>query len=74
MQREIQRSLAELHQLAARCHLARICRELLPEAQELAQRGRPADAPVQIELIHNVSRRIRSLEELNRELAAFIRT
>jgi hypothetical protein len=41
MQREIQRSLAELHQLVARCHLARICRELLPEAQELAQRGRP---------------------------------
>ena len=39
--RELQRNLAELHQLAARCHLARICRELLPEAQDLAQRGRP---------------------------------
>ena len=98
MQREIQRSLAELHQLAARCHLARICRELLPEAQELAQRGRPRllatlarilaepaldvslpppagdavapdDAPVQIELIHNVSRPIRNVDELNREQA-----
>jgi hypothetical protein len=95
-QRELQRSLAELHQLAARCHLARICRELLPEAQELAQRGRPRllatlarilaepaldvslpppagdagapdDAPVQIELIHNVSRPIRNLDELTRE-------
>jgi hypothetical protein len=95
-QRELQRSLAELHQLAARCHLARICRELLPEAQELAQRGRPRllatlarilaepaldvslpppagdaaapdDAPVQIELIHNVSRPIRSIAELNSE-------
>ena len=95
--REIQRSLAELHQLAARCQLAQICRELLPEAKELAQRGRPRllatlarilaepaldvalppsaagdaahsdDSPMQIELIHNVSRPIHSLEQLKAE-------
>jgi hypothetical protein len=82
--------------LAARCQLAQICRELLPEAKELAQRGRPRllatlarigaepaldvalppsagdaahsdDSPKQIEPIHNVSRPIHSLEQLNRE-------
>jgi hypothetical protein len=84
--------------LAARCQLAQICRELLPEAKKLAQRGRPRllatlarilaepaldvalppsaaagdaahsdDSPMQIELIHNVSRPIHSLEQLNAE-------
>lgn len=95
-QRDIARSLAELHQLAARCQLAQICRELLPEAQELAQRGRPRllatlarilaepaldvslppptagdtappGPPLAIELIHHVTRPIRTLDELERE-------
>ena len=72
--------------------------QLLPEAQLLANRGRPCrlatlgrilsqptlnvslpppageshspdDAPLQVELIHHVSRNIRTLEELNREQA-----
>jgi hypothetical protein len=40
-QREIHRAIAEVHQIAARCRLAEIVRELMPEAHELATRGRP---------------------------------
>lgn len=40
-QRELHRAIAEVHQLAAKCRLAEIVRELMPEARDLAARGRP---------------------------------
>jgi hypothetical protein len=43
-QRELHRAIAEVHQLAARCRLAEIVRELMPEAHELAARAQNTSA------------------------------